>query len=258
MTHLHALPWRFSGTALVATLVILLGGAIEAGAQTPARGPINRPYASRADLEALLAKVPPSQEHLTEVQMLRRRLHEGDFEVGDRIALWVQGVEALSDTFPVKINHVISIPTLPDISLRGVLRSELEERLTEELGRFVNAPTIRAEPLMRVAVLGEVARPGFYYVPAQDLLSEVIMRAGGPTGNTDLSKSEVTRANIIILTKEEVQQAVVAGTTLDRLNLIGGDEIQVGKKGGGIGPTLAIVGSLSGVVFSIVALRQIF
>jgi hypothetical protein len=87
------------------------------------------------------------------------------FQVGDRILLSVEGDSALTDTFTVVAGPVLRLPQIGDISLASVPRSGIEPYLTRELGRYINDPVVSARALIRISVMGEVARPGFYAVP---------------------------------------------------------------------------------------------
>ena len=55
---------------------------------------------------------------------------------------------------------------MPDISLQGVLRSELQDYLTTQLGKYIKRPEVQTTSLVRVAVMGSVNKPGFYQLPA--------------------------------------------------------------------------------------------
>src|SRR5687768_9525071 len=171
---MHSLPAFMLVTALANVI----------GAQLPDPTPH---FASRATLEASAAAAesasaaattqPLREAKRAEAWTLRERLRLGDFHPGDRIALIVEGHPTLSDTLAVRSGRVISLPDLPEIPLVGVLRSELQAHLTREIGRFVRDPKVRVVPLMRVAVLGQVGRPGYYALPADALLSDAIMIA---------------------------------------------------------------------------------
>ena len=162
--------------------------------------------------------------------MLQNRLTNGDFQVGDRIALIVLQDPTLTDTFTVKEGRTITLPNIPDISLHGVLRSEVQDYLTAELGKYLREPTVEAVAMIRVAILGAVGRPGYYALPAQTLMSDVIMAAGGPVSTADTKKITVRRQSSEFLNRDETQAALTYGTTLDRLNIQGGDEIDVGSR----------------------------
>ena len=208
---------------------LILTVALSATAQAQGNPDARRAQTSRAELEALLnqggARLDPAER-----LMLEDRLTNGDFQVGDRIALTVLQDPTLTDTFTVKVGRVITLPNVPDISLHGILRSELEEYLTTEVGKYLREPTVEAVALIRIAILGSVGRPGYYAVPAQTLLSDVIMIAGGPTSTADTRKIDVHRQSVTLLNRDETRAAIAYGTTLDRLNIRGGDEIRMGDQ----------------------------
>src|SRR5205823_8688182 len=142
---------------------------------------------------------------------VRPRLQPGDLPAGRPRPLQVEGEpppvdrptsppavrsveEQLSDTFTVGPQQEITLPVLGVISLRGVLRAELEDYLTREIGRFLKEPVLHAHPLIRMSVMGAVARPGYYSVPANALVPDVLMAAGGYTAVAKPSRVRVERA----------------------------------------------------------------
>ena len=180
---------------------------------------------TRAELEARRAALPAGSP---EARLIEARLRDGDFNVGDQILIRVLEDSALNDTFPVRAGRMLQLPVVQEVPLTGVLRSELDAHLQERIGRILRNPTVEAEPLMRVAVLGGVRSPGYYNVPPDLLLSDLVMVAGGPVGEVRLDKSEIKRYGEQIVDKEGVQYALNSGQTLDRLNLSGGDEVAIG------------------------------
>jgi len=199
---------------------------------------------SRSDLVELLARYeeaiqsPAYSDDVRETarvgaERIRQRLERGDFRLGDRIALNVRGEPELPDTVAVQTGPLITLPLFGEIDLYGVLRSELEDHLTAELGRFINEPVVEAKALTRLSVQGDVLRPGFYVVPADMLLSEALMLAGGPAPTADVDKLRVQRANEELLKEDEVQAALVQGLTLDQLSLQAGDELVLPRASAG-------------------------
>lgn len=165
------------------------------------------------------------------IALIQTRLDEGDFRIGDRVILSVQGEWPTPDTFPVEAGPEITLPVMGRISLRGVLRSELESHMTTELGRFIQNPIVQAESLLRLSILGEVGQPGFYTVPATMLVGEALMRAGGPGQNADLNRLYIERQESgdgrRIWDGETLQDAMAQGFTLDQMNLRAGDLIRL-------------------------------
>src|SRR2546430_14391553 len=92
------------------------------------------------------------------------------FQVGDRILLHVEGDSALTDTFTVVAGPALRLPDIGEISLAGVRRTDLEAHLTQQLSRYIKDPVVQARALIRVSVVGEVTRPGFYAVPVDLVL----------------------------------------------------------------------------------------
>lgn len=179
-----------------------------------------------------------------------------EFHVGDRIALTVEGPQAIAgDTLVVREGLVLNLPTFGDIPLAGVKRSNIQSYLTKQISKYIKDPVVHATPLVRVSILGEVGRPGFYTVPSDMLLSDIVMRAGGPTGNADLGKTVVKRDGKQLLSKEQAQTALANGETLDQLRIAPGDEIVVGQKSTfGFGSILQVLGvaiSLAGLLLAL-------
>jgi hypothetical protein len=184
-------------------------------------------------------------------------LQNGDFRIGDRIAIEIQGEPNYPDTVRVEAGPSITLDMFGQISLAGVLRSELTEHISGELRQwFVTVPTVRATSELNVAILGAVGSPGFYSIPAETLLTNAIMLAGGP-GSGDLEALRIERAGEPLFEEGQVQEALRGGLTLDQLNLQFGDQIILpAPRGGGSwwGTFLSVmgaVGSLSFLIFQI-------
>lgn len=247
----HArVPVRHPFGWLVALLLVASPLAAQNGA------PSDQNVLSRSELEAQAAAAE-RENRASDAAAIRERLRDGDFKVGDRVVVTVQGETFVTDTFTVRAGQVISLPNIPDISLRGVLRAELTDHLTREIGRYIRSPSVKTTSLIRVAVLGEVRQPGFYSVPADFLASDVIMAAGGPSTLADLKKTEVRREQKVLLDKKEMQDAIASGMTLDRLDVRPGDEFVVGQQKKIDWWTAArTVGAVLGVVGTVIALTN--
>lgn len=208
--------------------LLLAAGTLPVQAQQNAPPPPPRVEATRAELEAVAAH-PPKGMSPADRAAVAARLTTGDFAVGDQIMIEVQGDTTYSDTFTVRSGRVLMLPSLPPLSMEGVLRSEADSVIVEFLRKYLRDPQVTVTPLIRLGVLGGVVRPGYYDVAAQSLVSEVVMNAGGGLGPTgDMRKTTVFRGNEEILDSKAVSQAISAGSTLDLLNLQSGDNINVG------------------------------
>lgn len=256
---------------LVALLAVLAPPALaqQAPAVQDTRLDTRRAQATRQELQASLAQIdtilnsPGYSSRIREAKrreasLIRERLVEGDIQVGDQIVLTVIGEETFSQTFTVGSGRVLSLPGIPDIPLRGILRSEAQAHLTEQIGRYIREPRVRVEALIRMGILGAVGRQGFYQVPADQLVSDAIMLAGGLSPAADPNRTMVRRGGVVILANEDVQEAIIRGATLDQLNLRAGDEIVVDPKLAQRGRTLGVVGAISLVTSVAFLITRIF
>jgi len=162
-----------------------------------------------------------------EATILRNRLQEGDFRVGERFMLTLIKDTIRTDSVTVRDSLLIGISNLPDMSLKGVLRSELTARVSAFVAEFLLNTGVRTQILTRVSLMGEVGRPGFYYLIPDRPVSEAVTVAGGPTSKADIKRLEVTRAGKVILSAKKSEQAVKEGKTLEQLNIQSGDEIRI-------------------------------
>src|SRR5438045_2486193 len=109
----------------------------------------------RAELDSLLARLNRAAQSsvyseglrrgaLQQAKVVRERLQGGDFQPGDRILLRVEGETTLTDTFLVAAGPVVPLPppVSHDISLGGVLRSELAPYLTGQIASYVRNPVV--------------------------------------------------------------------------------------------------------------------
>lgn len=233
--------FKLSCLALV-TLAIRPDGVLSA--QTPQGPDSRRAYASRVELEATLAeaeKVVASPGYSArlrqgkgrEAETLRQRLRDGDFQVGDKIMISVVGETQFTDSFVVAPGRMLTLPGTQPVPLQGILRHEAEAYLTEQLKRVLRNPEVKIVPMIRLSVLGQVGRPGFYQFPADMVIADAIMQAGGPTGGANPSESTVKRSGTEIVSEEEFALALERGQTLDQLNLRAGDEMVVSRIGTG-------------------------
>ena len=174
-------------------------------------------------------------EARTQAEMVRERLSIGDFRAGNQIVLSIErGGNVPSDTLTVEAGPLIDVPTLGPILLHGVLRSELETHLATEIGRFIQTPRIQAQALIRVSVAGALGRPGFYALPTDLRLSDVVTLAGGPTAGADPGQIRVERGQEVLWSVEELLAPVAEGRTLDDLGIQPGDRIILREAGASV------------------------
>lgn len=253
-------------------LLSLTGSAAAQVAPTMDR----RPQATRAELESTLVEIEKiiaspaygdevKRQKQSEATSIRDRLRDGDFAVGDQLSITLSvpiqpGGQPISNAaFTVGPNQMLQLPDIPEIPLRGVLRSEVKDYLTEYLRRLFKDQTVLVVPTIRLTILGGVGSPGFYQLPADTPLPDAIMKAGGPGGATKLEESVIRRGTEELWGEEEVAKAITAGLTLDQMNLRAGDELIVGQeKQTNWTQTLRTYALIPGLILSLAALARLF
>jgi hypothetical protein len=168
----------------------------------------------------------------TEAFVIRARLRDGDFEVGDRIDVRYDGVPiSRSDSLVVESGRVVRLgEPMGDLVLTGVLRSELQDSVAARVDKYYRSEKVHVAQRLRLTVLGGVRSPGPLYARVDTPLSEVIVRAGGSDPNTDLTNVVIKRSGQVVMERRDVQTALTDGLTLERLGLLAGDEIVVGTR----------------------------
>ena len=260
------------GTTVLAALLMVVKPVC---GQTSSDWNPNKFQATRAELQSQLANYEKAAHDggysdktraraRYEANVIKQRLELGDYQPGDQVVLVVDGEPTLSDSLTVSPDLKLGLKSGDTLSLKGVLRSELEDRFRETIKRVVKNPKVRTESYMRIAVLGDVGKQGYYVLPAKSQLTDVLMAAGGPGGGADLTKLKIERAEKAIWEGATLQDAITEGRTLDQLSLRAGDRIvlpaqpqKVAGGGGILGTMRSIRGLLIAVPFIFGTIRAL-
>jgi polysaccharide export outer membrane protein len=196
--------------ALVAVAAALaVSGVRPARAQNPAPAP--NPPASAAQL-------PPPADSLEPLAV----------RPGDVVRIVVWGHQELSGEFPIDENYDLLFPLIGPINLRDMSVNQLRERLNTDLSQLFQRPFIAVTPLFRVAVLGQVVKPGLYSGDPTLTIFDLIALAGGPTPDADQNKLQLLRGGQNI--RVSLEPAAIARSTLRELGLRSGDQVMVPRK----------------------------
>jgi hypothetical protein len=239
---------------VIGALLFAPGGAI--GAQSAIgemRRQATRPELEKAAKAAEEAAVSAPTEKLrsqrrADAMAIQMRLANGDFIPGDRILLEVEGDSTLTDTFTVRGDRKLPLPNIADVSLQGVLDSELEPHLTKELLRYIKQVNLKATPLVRISMVG-FPKSDFLTVPVDQAITDVITAAGG-WGSTTVAaheKTVVRRAGAVIMGEKAVAEAIRQAKTVGDMALRDGDEIYLPDRASGMS-WQKVAGVLSGAV----------
>jgi len=100
---------------------------------------------------------------------------------GDSVRITVWRKQEFSGDFIVGPDGSITHPLYRTVRVGGVPFATAESNVRTFLTRFEQDPQFVVEPLVRVAVSGEVGRPQVFAVRPETSIAEAVAQAGGPS-----------------------------------------------------------------------------
>lgn len=144
---------------------------------------------------------------------------------GDALRVVVKDEPALSGEFPIAESGSVLLPEIGLLEVAGQPFEVVERRLREAYARRLVEPVISVTPLVRVAVLGEVRRPGLFPVDPTQTVADVLASAGG------LTPSANPGAITLVRDGRRRELRLDPGEPALRGLLRSGDQIIVGQRG---------------------------
>jgi len=166
-----------------------------------------------------------------------------------RITVWRQ--PELSGEFRIMSNGAIGHPLYQAINVRSMPVPALTERVRQFLATYEQNPQFTLEPLVRVAVGGEVRQPNLYTLPLGTTVSQAVAQAGGATERGNLAHVRLRRGG------RTQNLDLISPRATDPGPIRSGDEILVGERRNSlrdvIGPLASVLGAAAAII---VATRQ--
>jgi len=156
----------------------------------------------------------------------------GDYRLGagDRLAIYLLGKIQQNFDVIVNVEGKIYIPTVGVFYVAGLtikrLQSFLEKRLSKYYDNFSLNLMLIEPRYIPVFVVGDVKRPGKYFVSALNSVLDVVILAGGPTDVGSLRNIQVFRDDRLLKTVD-LYQFLVGGTMQNQVLLQQYDRIVV-------------------------------
>jgi polysaccharide export outer membrane protein len=112
---------------------------------------------------------------------------------GDSIRVVVWRKPEMSGDFIVGPEGVITHPLYQAVRVGGIPFATARTNIRNFLARFEQDPQFVAEPLVRVAVSGEVGKPQVFAVRPETSIADAVAQAGGPSEDANRENVRVLR-----------------------------------------------------------------
>ena len=126
-------------------------------------------------------------------------IEDDNYVIGpeDVLAVFIWKEPELSQTVSVRPDGKISLPLLNDLMASGYTTQQLKERIRNSLKQYIAEPNVtvivQSARSQKASILGEVARPGTYFINGPTTLVQLISLAGGFRDFADTNKIAVIR-----------------------------------------------------------------
>ena len=168
---------------------------------------------------------------------------------GDSVRIVVWRKPEFSGDFVVAPNGTITHPLFRSVQVAGMPFANAEANVRKFLTRFEENPEFVMEPLIRVAVSGEVERPAVFALRPETTIAEAVARAGGAN-----EAGARNRVRVVRLGASGRQEQLIVNLTdptagYGKIPVQSGDQIIVDRRKSFMRdvllPTLGVIGSIA-------------
>lgn len=174
-------------------------------------------------------------------------LPSASLKPGDMVRITVWRKPELSGEFEIAMDGTIRHPLYRAVDVAGVPLATAESRLSEFLRQYELEPAFVIEPLLRIAIGGEVRQPNAYALPPEVTISQAVARAGGYTERGNPSQVRLIRDG-----QEIIIDLSRPYDGWGQLPIRSGDQIIVDRRASIFRDYVAPVASIAGAVAAIV------
>jgi polysaccharide export outer membrane protein len=168
---------------------------------------------------------------------------------GDSVRIVVWRKPEFSGDFVVAPNGSITHPLYRSVQVGGIPFATAEANVRRFLARFEETPEFVMEPLIRVAISGEVGRPQVFAVRPETTIAEAVARAGGTTEDGVRDRVRVLRLDPNGQQNQIIVNLADPTGGSSRTPVRSGDQIVVDKKRNFMRevlvPVLGVIGSIA-------------
>jgi len=177
----------------------------------------------RADAQALPPALPDTVA--AKVAADAWRATPGALSPGDIVRVTVWRKPELSGEFVVLADGSLAHPLYRGLRVGGLPVAAAEQQMHGFLSQLEKNPQFVMEPLIRVAVSGEVARPNVYTLRPETSVAMAVALAGGPTERGRRDRVRLLRGN-----RETLINLTHSDRAAARTIVRSGDEIVIDRR----------------------------
>lgn len=149
---------------------------------------------------------------------------------GDSVRVVVWRKPEMSGDFIVGPDGTITHPLYRSVRVGGIPFTTAESNVRTFLARFEQDPQFVLEPLVRVAVSGEVGRPQVFAVRPETSIADAVAQAGGPNQFGRRDKVRVLRRDPSGQQRELIVNILDPEGAAARIRVHSGDQIVVDRR----------------------------
>lgn len=148
-----------------------------------------------------------------------------EFFAGDaiRIDIPADTGSVLEGVYPIDGSGLADLPIAGRVVVAGKNRQNIEQYLAGLWAPYLKDTHVKAIPVIRVAIMGNVKNPGYYYPSPDAVIYDAINLAGGPVLPYDLEETAHLRGGQEL--SDNVAESISKSMTLREAGIITGDEI---------------------------------
>lgn len=207
---------------------------------------LSRPRAAQLVLPLLLLALPGAGSVSAQGAPAAPAPDPSALRPGDVVRITVWQKPELSGEFQVSADGTLGDPFYMEVHVTDVPFATAVARLRELIGEYEVKPRVLVQPLIRVAVSGEVRKPDLVNAPPGTTVANAVLLAGGPSDNAAASRARLLRDGIESRIDLRHPQTGLAAEAIRS-----GDQIIIPRKRSILRDVIGPVSSLTGAVISI-------
>ncbi|MBK8946963.1 MAG: polysaccharide biosynthesis/export family protein [Ignavibacteriae bacterium] len=136
--------------------------------------------------------------------------------------------EQISGDYFIQDNGKIHLPYLGLINSVDCEFNDLRTEIINKYSEIYKNPELSIQPLHRVDILGEVGKPGVYYLTGFETISDLLSLAGGETSDSNIDELSIIRNDSQI--EIDLEKFLEGKNNLADIGLESGDKVYVPRK----------------------------